>query len=172
MNTKELIMVIPLTLKYCAVFHGNYSLAHGKGKYNYIQLRNHCEDTAEYNEEDKANVNYFRTLFAGLGILLIAYAIVLMATWVFDVNLIIGPKLMSVLTFGKWEAISSHEELPNMELGEKHYMTFEKTLNNCIVIRCIGVMLLFIDVVAIVKQLIEIFGGVGEWIGKSIFNKV
>lgn len=175
LNTKELdygYSIDPEILR--QFFMGNYSFDIMKRENTIIfNLETIAKIQQGYNEEDKArNVNYFRTLFAGLGILLIAYAIVLMAAWVFDVNLITGPKLMSVLTFGKWEAVSSHEELPNMELGEKHYMTFEKTLNNCIVIICIGVVLLFVDVVAIVKQLIEIFGGVGEWIGKTIFNRM
>ena len=172
LNTKELdygYSIDPEILR--QFFMGNYSFDIMERENTIIfNLETIAKIQQEYNEEDKArNVNY-SGIFGARDTSI--YAIVLMATWVFDVNLIIGPKLMSVLTFGKWEAISSHEELPNMELGEKHYMTFEKTLNNCIVIICIGVMLLFIDVVAIVKQLIEIFGGVGEWIGKSIFNKM
>lgn len=153
-------------------FMGNYSFEIMKRE-NIIVLNLHtlAKIQEQYNADDKAkSVNSFRTIFAIIGIALLAYGIVLLAAWVFDVNLITGPRLMSILTLGKWEAIASTDEMPEMETGEKHYMTFGKTLNSSIIIMCIGVTLLFVDIIAIVKQLLEIFGGIGEWISRVIFR--
>ncbi|WP_024834009.1 hypothetical protein [Ruminiclostridium josui] len=125
----------------------------------------------QYDLEDNENrVNSVRTAFVILGFILMAYALVLIASWAFDVNIVTGPRLMSTLTLNKWEAVQDSSELPQMEVADKLYMTFSKTLQSCMIIMALGFLLVIVDIVQVVTALIDIFGGVGDIIYKAIFG--
>jgi len=124
-----------------------------------------------YDKKDDAHrINTFRTAFAALGIILIAYSVILAASWVVDVNLFAGLKLMNILTLGKWEAISNNSELPQVETRGVNYITFPKTVMYSMFILCLGGLLLIVDIIDIIKNLILIFGGIGEWVTSVIFG--
>ncbi len=149
----------------------NYSFELRKEGYIILDTEVIKKIQMQYNQEDKENrVNGVRTAFVILGLILMAYALVLLASWTFDVNTVTGPRLMSTLTFQKWEAIQDSSELPQMEVADKHYMTFSKTLQSCMIIMALGFLLVIVDIVQVVIALIDIFGGVGQIIYKVIFG--
>lgn len=124
-----------------------------------------------YDKEDKeARVTGVRTAFTILGIALMAYGVLLIASWAFDVNVVSGPKLLTTLTFGHWEAIQDSSELPNISISNKSYMTFSKTLTNSLKIIAVGFLLTIVDIVEIVVFLLDTFGTIADVISKVIFG--
>ena len=81
-----------------------------------------------------------------------------------------GPKLLTTLTFGHWEAIQDSSELPNISISNKSYMTFSKTLTNSLKIIAVGFLLTIVDIVEIVVFLLDTFGTIADVISKVIFG--
>lgn len=123
----------------------------------------------QYDKEDKiAGANFITTMFTVLGFIVIAYSTLILAAWVYDTNIVAGPRLMGLFSFGRWEAISDTDEMPYMDTTQKHYMTFGKTLKACIVLIGVGVLIVFVDIMHIVDLLILLFGKIAEIFGNVL----
>lgn len=140
---------------------GNYAYELGENGYLVLDMNTIKRIQSGYDEEDKVGlVSWVNTLFVILGFVILGYSILLMTAWVYDTNMIAGPRMFSLLTLGRWKAIASVEELPNYNTDNKHYMTFRKTIRSVFVLLILGLLLLFVDIVEIVDALIAIFGGI------------
>lgn len=125
----------------------------------------------QYDLEDKERrVNSVRTVFIVLGFALIAYSIILLASWAVDVSLVADSKFMALLTLNKWEAIKDGGEIPLSNMKGKHYMTFSATFRSCCVIMMVGILFIFVDVLKIVYLLIDTFGSIADIITQVIFG--
>ena len=141
---------------------GNYAYELGENGYVVLDLNTIKRIQDDYNREDKVGlVTWFNTLFIILGFMVLGYSILVITAWVYDVNMIAGPRMLGLLTFGKWKAISSTDELPNYTDSKKHYMTFRKTLRSVFILCIIGMLLIFIDVIEIINGLVLLFGSLG-----------
>lgn len=117
----------------------------------------------QYNQEDKADdAAWINTMFIILGMCLTAYSLLLPAAWVYDTNVAVGPKLMKLLTCGRWEAMRGTEELPELNTEKKHYMTFAGTVQGCVILVAFGTLLSFVDILSIVDILVKVLGNVAE----------
>lgn len=104
-----------------------------------------------------------RAIFKSIGVLLIAYASILMCCWVIDTQLGIGLNLYGTLSFNKWEAIKYKSDIP---VGERnhHYVAFGRMILNTVVIMSIGTVLIRVNIVALIYALIKNLGKFAEHI--------
>lgn len=125
----------------------------------------------QYVKEDQIHsVTMFRSVFALLGIILGAYGLLLMAAWAIDINLVGGPKLLTLITFGRWIAVANAEDIPYASTEQQHYMSFGNVLWTAVGMIAIGAVLGLLDVLEIVNWFVQVLGKFAEVIG-SIFTR-
>lgn len=141
--------------------NGRYSLEMDDSNTIILDIQTLKNITKEYiADRQQEDVNFISTLFVVLSFILLAYAVLLMLAWIYDTNIIAGPRLMKFITAGRMEAIAGSEEIPIIEDKNKRYMTFQDTVRASSMIMFIGVILVFVDVVSIVHILVQLFGGI------------
>jgi predicted small secreted protein len=154
-------------------FMGNYSFDL-RGLENTIILdRNVLIGIQEgYDKRDKLErVGAIRTAFAGFGLVIIFYAIILMVAWVIDVKTITGLKLTKYLTFGRWLAVGGDEDMPNIDIDKKHYMNFSRTVFSVCCLIGLGMLFTMVDIISVVSGILSIFGGLSEWFIESVLGR-
>jgi hypothetical protein len=104
----------------------------------------------------------FRTTFVIMGYAIICYAFILMMAWVLDTNVDLGFNVLERVSFGHWVAIKDIEELPEFDNEDKKYVTFQNLVFKVFGIAVIGVVLIFVNVIDLVVNLINIFGGIAK----------
>lgn len=125
----------------------------------------------EYREQDRIHdVTMLRTVFAMLGIVLGVYGLLLMAAWAVDINLVGGPKLLTLITFGRWIAVTNSEEFPGLSDGDVHYLTFGGVLKAAVMMIAVGTLLSVLDVISIVNVIIQMFGKFAEFISTKLIG--
>lgn len=155
--------------KLLAFLTGSYTYEMRDNNMILIDLKTVANIQREYNKESKISVvRTIQTSFVILGIILMGYAIVLIAAWVYDVNIIAGPRLLGIVSFRRWTAISDTDDIPYVNSKKKHYMTLGKICKSALIIVAIGAALIFIDIINIVDALISTFGAFAEIISKII----
>lgn len=122
------------------------------------------------NKQKGKEVNGIRSAFIILGFILMAYSMLLLAAWAFDCVILTGFNLLSFLTFGKWVAVRSTYDIPNIDSEGKYYVDFQKALISCAVIMGVGFLLTVVDVIEIVSAIIEALGGITNMIDRVIFK--
>lgn len=123
----------------------------------------------EYDQqarEDKAKT--IRTWFIGLGFVCIAYAIMILASWVLDTSIVGGPKLLTRITFGKCVAVQNSLDIADS--GDVRYMTFGKAVSFALTVASIGVTLVLLDYVKIITFIVNTFGTFGDIIQDIMLN--
>ena len=123
----------------------------------------------EYTEEHQQGVaTGMRTLFMVFGYILIAYAIILMIAWNVDVNVDLGFRILEKASFGRWVAVKSYEEMPYMNMEDTKFINFGGLLASCVGIIVTGILLITVNIVDLVLMLIQLFGGVAEYITRIL----
>ena len=115
-------------------------------------------------------VNKIRTGSVILGMILIAYAVLVCCAWIFDTSVVGGPRTLELMTFGRWIPITSENDLPYSNIEEKHFMTLGDIAMRAMVIATIGVLLFFIDVVQITDYLVSTIGTIADKLTSVILN--
>lgn len=110
----------------------------------------------------------FRTTFVIMGYAIICYAFILMMAWVLDTNVDLGFNVLERVSFGHWVAIKDIEELPEFDNEDKKYVTFQNLVFKVFGIAVIGVVLIFVNVIDLVVNLINIFGGIAKLLSRLI----
>lgn len=98
-----------------------------------------------------------RTVFKVVGILLIAYSIILMLCWIIDTQLGLGIDLYTKASFGRWVAIKYKSDIP---IGEhmSRYVSFGRMIVNTLIIMTMGILIIRLNIVALIYRLIKAFG--------------
>lgn len=142
---------------------GNYAFEMNSNDYIVLDIPTISAIQKEYDLQDKeSSSSWITTIFTILGFLVISYSVVMLGAWVYDTNVVAGPRLLGFISGGKWEAITDTDELPNMDKDGKHYMTFSKVLKSAVVLIGMGILLIFVDIVSIVDILVVTFGKIAE----------
>lgn len=142
---------------------GNYAFEMNSNDYIVLDIPTISAIQKEYDLQDKESASsWITTIFTILGFLVISYSVVMLGAWVYDTNVVAGPRLLGFISGGKWEAITDTDELPNMDKDGKHYMTFSKVLKSAVVLIGMGILLIFVDIVSIVDILVVTFGKIAE----------
>ena len=144
--------------------HGNYSYELSQEGIVLLDLNtvSKIQDDIDIINNQRDNSRR-RAIFKALGVLLIAYASILMCCWVLDTQLGLGLNLYGALSFNKWEAIKYKSDIP---IGERssHYVSLGRMLLNTVVIMSIGTVLIRVNIVALIYTLIKSFGKFAEYI--------
>ena len=93
-----------------------------------------------------------RAIFICLGVVLMFYGLIILCAWVFDTNFVMGPKILTIMTFGKWVAVTTKSD--DYDIGERKMMTFRDVLVRSIVITLIGTTVALFDAIAVITMLI------------------
>lgn len=119
-------------------------------------------------KEDVKFATTIRTLFIGLGFLLMFYGLVLMLAWVFDINVAIGPKFLTLLTLGRWVAIS-YKEYDDDILKDKKFMSLKDVCVSAFIMSFIGLILTTFNGIELLGILVDVFGTVAIFILSKFF---
>lgn len=105
-------------------------------------------------EESREYISIVRAIFIVIGIVLMFYGLALICAWIFDTNFILGPKLLTILSLGKWVAVVSKDE--ELDLGDgKRMMNFKDVVARAIIVTVIGTTVALFDVTLIIKILLD-----------------
>lgn len=148
---------------------GNYAYDLNKSGIITLDLETIAKIQQEYTEEHQQGVaTGMRTLFMVFGYILIAYAIILMIAWNVDVNVDLGFGILEKASFGRWVAVKSYEEMPYMNMEDTKFINFGGLLASCVGIIVTGILLITVNIVDLVLMLIQLFGGVAEYITRIL----
>lgn len=114
--------------------------------------------------QDYSITRLIKTLTKIFGVILNAYAILLVAAWLIDVNVYGGPRLLNKMTLGRWEAIHDEDDIP-MHSGkddEIFYMDKKHILMAMIAIMAVGITLLMFDFTDLARYFRWLFSGIIE----------
>ncbi len=150
---------------------GNYSYELSENNIIVLDLDTIKNIQQQYDSEEKlSSISIIHSYFKILGLFLMTYSLLILASWVYDVNIVVGPRIMTLITFGRWRAVSGLDELPSMNPKETKYMNFSKTLRASIVFICFGVFIIFVDIIEVVDWLVTIFSGLAQIFIDSLFG--
>lgn len=148
---------------------GNYAYDLNKEGIVVLDLETIAKIQERFNEEQKHETSLMiRTLFMIIGYALIAYALVLMAAWNMDVHVDLGFSILGKLTFGRWVAIKDYEEMPMMNTDEIIYVNSQQLFYSTFKIIVVGLFLIMVNIIDIILALIQLFGGIADYISKII----
>lgn len=126
------------------------------------------------NKMDKDNRNTFinkiRTLFVALGFFCFVYSIALLGAWAIDVNTMLAVKILGILTFGKFVAISDSIDKPTISNG-KVYVTFAGIMSRLIALTGLGIILINVDFLVVVGNIYNAVKGLTDFISQGLFGK-
>lgn len=125
------------------------------------------DDIDEENTIDKLAL--IRTIFFILGIILLFYGLLVPCAWLFDTNVPMGPKLLTVLTFGKWVAVPRKDEYCDND-ENVHYVDMKDIIIGTIIIIAAGALLTTFDVIQLIIKLITSCASLAKWLWNMIFR--
>lgn len=96
-------------------------------------------------EREKNTKSIFRTIEILAGGFLLVYGLILMGLWVLDVNMVNGPGLVTIATFGKFVSIRDNSEVPLMPGDGKIYVDFKALFIATIIFMIVGILLIAFD---------------------------
>jgi len=148
-----------------------YSYELAKEGYIVLDIDTVSKIQKQYDREaEVTRVAGVRTAFIVVGILLIVYSLLLPIAWLYDVNIVNGPRLLSKLSFGFWVAIASSDEIPSIGVGRRQYMNFGAVVIKSLIICSIGILLFMLDFVEVAGMVWKLFGNLVESIEELVFN--
>lgn len=122
------------------------------------------------DQSDNETVGLIKTIFKVLGIILILYGALLICGWIYDTNIVVGPRLLSVLTLGRWVAIASKEEMAELNMENKKFVTLGNVIVSCIGIIALGVILNVIGIIDVILLLIDTLSGLWNILKDAFFG--
>lgn len=125
------------------------------------------DDIDEENTIDKLAL--IRTIFFILGIILLFYGLLVPCAWLFDTNVPMGPKLLTILTFGKWVAVPRKDEYCDKD-DNVHYVDMKDIIIGTIIIIAAGALLTTFDVIQLIIKLITSCASLAKWLWNMIFR--
>ena len=150
---------------------GNYSYEMSENNVIVLDLDTIAGIQKEFNvDKKKETASWISTMFAILGIILIGYSIVLIVAWVYDSNMVLGPRLLTLITFNRWIAVSSDEEVPQMDKKERHYMTYGNVMKAALCITAVGLILMHVDIMVLVDILVVTLGRLSQAISRKLLG--
>jgi hypothetical protein len=100
----------------------------------------------EMTEEKNTETNdLLRTCTLLLGVFFVIYGLLMLSCWLIDVNLVNGPGLLTIVTFGKYVSIRDASEIPRMSDG-KIYVDFKYLFVVMFVLMAMGIILITFDI--------------------------
>ena len=111
-----------------------------------------------------------RTIFTVLGIILIFYGLLLPCSWLFDTNVLMGPKFTTILTFGKWVAVKDKDESMVNTGDGPSYVDMKDIIIGGILVMAIGILCVSFDVVKLIVALVKSTASVVTWVWNLIFR--
>lgn len=124
-----------------------------------------------YDERQESNsVGFIKSVFKVLGLMLIFYSVLILTAWIYDTNIVVGPRLMGMLTLGRWKAIADSSELPEVNMDGKAYMPLGKVITSVIFLISIGIILNVIGITELVLLFIKLFAGLWEMVKSAIIG--
>lgn len=112
-----------------------------------------------------------RTIFTVLGIILIFYGLLLPCGWLFDTNVLMGPKFMTILTFGKWVAVKDKDESMTNTGGDgPSYVNMKDAIIGGVIVMAIGILCVSFDVVKLVVALVKSMSSLVRWVWGLLFR--
>lgn len=151
-------------------FVGNFGYAdieEGTIYFDMETLRRLQEDIE--NRQDQNYATFINTLFIGIGTFMMFYGLLLIVAWVFDVNILFGPKLLGLLTLGRWVAVSSKEEADDIS-SSVHFVTLKNVVGSALVVACIGVFLVTFNVLELLRVFIGIVSSIATTLEGYFFK--
>lgn len=125
-------------------------------------------------ENGKRLMETVRTIFACLGIILMAYSLALPCAWLFDTNIVMGPKLLTIMTFGKWVAVKEKDEVLEMAStrgsDEDQYMDLKGVLIGAVIVLAVGVLFTSFDIIQLIVVIVKAAGNTVKWLSNLIFR--
>lgn len=113
-----------------------------------------------YDTEDKSYmITLWVTINIIVGILCIVYSALLPLAWIYDTNITIGPRILQLITLGKWYAIQTDyisNERVFVDSKKARTMTLSKILINSFSVLVFGLTLCYLDPLSILKLLVEL----------------
>ena len=137
----------------------NYTYALAEQGIIVLNLDTISKINEEFDREEKASlISNIRTYFKILGFLLILYSSVLLACWVFDINLDVGLNLLEKASFHRLVAVISMDELEPDPDAPYRFVAFKEIMVQTVLLIAIGGLLIFVDIIKIVTVLIDTLG--------------
>lgn len=125
----------------------------------------------EINEETEVySQSLFRTLFMLLGGFFLMYGIMMLACWTIDVNMVNGPGLLTMITFGKFVAIRDSSEIPRIVDG-KVYADFKYLCVVTVLLMILGIILIVFDVQFLWNYINSIFTSLVDAFQDILLNR-
>lgn len=117
----------------------------------------------DYTQENvKATVRQFRTIFIIIGWLLVVYGAVLLMAWMLDTNVDLGFNILEKLSFRQMIATK------DPEIMNETYVGFGGIVRKSMVIATLGIILISVNITTIVAYMVSMFGGLAEMIADLI----
>lgn len=112
-----------------------------------------------------------RTLARIMGLILNGYALILIGAWVFDTNVSFGPRLLTILTFGKWVAVVDLDDDMNYKGSDIVYVDFRILMISVLLIMATGIMCMVFDFKDLYDKLFGLVSGIYNLIAGLITSR-
>ena len=127
----------------------------------------------EFDNDAKSDMSKaIRSIFIIFGYILICYAILLMIAWNVDVNVDLGFSLLSKASFGRWVAVKELDEVGNVIMSDVAFVKFSDVVSASLIIVTIGILFIVVDIASLVLMLVNLFGGIADFISKMVLGVV
>lgn len=151
---------------------GNYAFELTKEGVIILDLRTISKIQEEFDQDTKTHTaQLLHSIFMVVGYIVVGYALVLMIAWNVDVNVDLGFNILEKISFGRWIAVKSYDEMPYMNTDEVNYIKFGDLLVSCIVLITVGIILITVNVVDLILMIIQLFGGIAKYITRIITGR-
>lgn len=108
---------------------------------------------------EETSVRWLRTASRIFGFILTAYGMLLLGAWVFDTNIYAGPKLVSLMTLGRWQAVRDKSDIGDVCGGDDvRFVDLRDMVISLIELTALGVLLWYVDFFDI-KNIVEKYVG-------------
>ena len=110
-----------------------------------------------------------RTIFFIIGIILLFYGLLIPCSWLFDTNVPMGPKVLTLLTFGRWVAVPEKDEFCT-DSENVNYVDLKDVIIGGILVIGLGILLTSFDMVKLIATIIGAMGNTAKWLWNLIFR--
>lgn len=145
-------------------FTGNYgyeTVTQGKIQFNMDIIR---KLQAEFEDNKIMGIAAaIRTLFIVVGVIAMFYGLLLVISWIFDINVPFGPRLLTIITFGRWVAVLDADD-EVCKIGNKLLVDFKQVVFFGFIASCIGLMFTVFDGVGILLSIAKAFSSISRYL--------
>lgn len=125
-----------------------------------------------YNKEGRIGVlNLWRTVMVIIGIGCICLSALFPICWLYDTNIVVGPRFLTIVSLGQWVAVTkdySSEELRLIMGDQRIPMGCAEVMTSSFIVALIGFLICFIDPIKIIDVIVAICGAVVEFVTHSL----